>query len=225
MYGIRFVTTAYQPTNQPTDQPTEQSPPTLKAMERKKREKLAEMGMTLEEFEAMKEQKKEEERAARREAKRNNTMSPDYKCVLEGGEIGWVMHGGPGGVMVPSTLSHTHNHTHTHTRYQPLSSSPTQGEAVAADAGAVAGPGVPCQGPETPERVAGAADGGDAAQDFRDHEARVGAGRRVCVCVCVCVCCVLYVCVLCVLCVESVGPSGRRRHCRRRRRRQVRFLL
>lgn len=51
------------------------------AMEKKKREKLAEMGMTLEEFEEMKARQKEEERAKRREAKRNATMSEDYKCV------------------------------------------------------------------------------------------------------------------------------------------------
>lgn len=52
-------------------------------MEKKKREKLAEMGMTLEEFEEMKAKEKEEERARRREAKRNATQSEDYKCVAD----------------------------------------------------------------------------------------------------------------------------------------------
>lgn len=58
-------------------------------MEKKKREKLAEMGLTLEEFEEMKAREKEEERARRREAKRNATMSEDYKCVWGGGTGGW----------------------------------------------------------------------------------------------------------------------------------------
>jgi len=55
-----------------TDQPHQ-------AMERKKLEKLAEMGLTLEEFEELRERQKEEERTRRREAKRNATMSGDYK--------------------------------------------------------------------------------------------------------------------------------------------------
>ncbi len=49
------------------------------AMERKKLEKLAEMGLTLEEFEELRERQKEEERTRRREAKRNATTSGDYK--------------------------------------------------------------------------------------------------------------------------------------------------
>ena len=65
-------------------------------MEKKKREKLAAMGLTLEEFEEMKERQKEEERAMRREAKRNVTMSENYKCVRYGSlrlRVGSVVRG------------------------------------------------------------------------------------------------------------------------------------
>ncbi len=55
---------------------------TKEAMEAKKREKVAAMGMTLEEFEAMKVMEAESEKARKREAKRNLTQSADYKARL-----------------------------------------------------------------------------------------------------------------------------------------------
>lgn len=66
-------------------------------MESKKREKLAAMGMTLEEFERKKQEKAEAEKAKKREAKRNATDTADYKyvCIIHIALYACIFQNGP----------------------------------------------------------------------------------------------------------------------------------
>lgn len=51
------------------------------AMEQRRRQKVAEMGMTLEEYDEMKRAEAEAEKEKKRMARKNVTMSTDFKCV------------------------------------------------------------------------------------------------------------------------------------------------